>query len=171
MAIEIRPATAADLDAILAVQRAAFGRDAEAALVRRLHDAGRASVSLVADDDGAIVGHVMFSPVTVEHGDDGQALGLAPVGVLPARQHQGIGHALIEEGLGACFGADARAVFVLGTPGYYARFGFVRASAFGLVDTYGGDDAFMVLPMTIDGLGTYRGRVDYAAEFAGIENP
>jgi putative acetyltransferase len=169
MTVDIRPATPADLNAIFAVHRAAFGRDAEAELVRRLHDTGRATVSLVADFEGTIIGHVLFSPVTIEHGDDGKALGLAPVAVLPTHQRQGIGHALIEEGIGACFVADARAIVVLGAPGYYARFGFSRASVHGLSDTYGGGHAFQVLPLTIDGLGDYRGRVDYAPEFAGLE--
>jgi putative acetyltransferase len=164
--VDIRAATPADLAAILAVHRAAFARDDEAALVQRLHDAGRAAVSLVAEREGAIVGHVLFSPVTIEHGDDGKALGLAPVAVLPAQQHEGVGHALIEEGIGACFVADARAIVVLGAPNYYARFGFSRASTHGL--THGDNAAFMVLALTVDGLGAYRGRVDYSAEFAGL---
>jgi putative acetyltransferase len=164
----IRPAVAADLEAICAVHRAAFGRDAEADLVRRLHAADRAAVSLVAEHEGAVVGHVLFSQVSVEHGDDGHVLGLAPVGVLPAWQHQGIGHALIEEGIGATFMVDARAIVVLGTPGYYARFGFSKASTHGLSEANHGGDAFMILPMTVDALEGYRGRVDYAPEFAGL---
>ena len=164
--VDIRAATPADLAAILAVHRTAFARDDEAALVQRLHDAGRAPVSLVAEHEGAIVGHVLFSPLTIEHGDDRKALGLAPVAVLPAQQHEGVGHALIEEGIGACFVADARAIVVLGAPNYYARFGFSRASTHGL--THGDNTAFMVLALTVDGLGAYRGRVDYSAEFAGL---
>jgi putative acetyltransferase len=163
--VAIRAATPADLPAILAVHRAAFGRDDEAVLVQRLHDAGRAAVSLVAEHEGVIVGHVLFSPVTIEQGDDGKALGLAPVAVVPGHQHEGVGHALIEEGIGACFVADTRAIVVLGAPNYYARFGFSRASTHGL--TYGDSTAFMVLALTVDGLGEYRGRVDYAPEFAG----
>ena len=164
---EVRAATAADLDAVLAVHRAAFCRDAEAHLVSRLVEAGRDTISLVAvDDDGAVVGHVLFSPLTVEEGDDGKALGLAPVAVLPTHQRQGIGRALIEEGIGACFVRDARAVFVLGSPAYYASFGFTKASAHGLHDTFQGGNAFQVLALTVDGLGGYRGRVDYAPEFS-----
>jgi putative acetyltransferase len=164
---EVRAATAADLDAIVAVHRAAFGRDAEAELVRRLVGAGRDTISLVAvDEDNAVLGHVLFSPVTVEEGDDGKALGLAPVAVLPDHQRQGIGHALIEEGIGACFVQDARAVFVLGSPAYYTKFGFSKASAHGLHDTYEGGNAFQVLALTVDGLAGYRGHVHYAPEFA-----
>jgi len=163
----IRAATPADLDGIAAVHRAAFGRDGEANLVRRLVDAGRDTISLVAeDDDGNVLGHVLFSPVTVEEGDDGKALGLAPVAVLPEHQRQGIGRALIEEGIGACFVRDARAIFVLGSPAYYSGFGFGKASAHGLHDAFEGGNAFQVLPLTVDGLEGYRGRVDYAPEFS-----
>ncbi len=164
---EVRAATDADLDAIVAIHTAAFGRDTEATLVRRLVDAGRATVSLVAvDENDTVLGHVLLSPVTIEEGDDGKALGLAPVAVHPDHQRQGIGHALIEEGIGACFVQDARAVFVLGSPAYYTKFGFGKASAHGLHDTYEGGNAFQVLPLTVDGLAGYRGRVDYAPEFA-----
>jgi putative acetyltransferase len=163
---EVRAATAADLDAIVAIHRAAFGRDAEATLVRKLVDAGRATVSLVAvDDEDTVIGHVLLSPVSIEEGDDGKSLGLAPVAVHPDHQRQGIGHALIEEGIGACFVQDARAIFVLGSPAYYTTFGFGKASAHGLHDASEGGNAFQVLPLTIEGLTGYRGRVDYAPEF------
>ncbi|KAG9595402.1 hypothetical protein KCV01_g9928, partial [Aureobasidium melanogenum] len=124
-------------------------------------------ISLVAvDDDDTVIGHVLFSPVTVENGDDGKSLGLAPVAVHPDHQRQGIGRDLIEEGIGACFVADARAVFVLGSPAYYNGFGFIKASAHGLHDAFEGGNAFQVLPLTVEGLAGYGGRVDYASEFA-----
>lgn len=164
---EVRAATVDDLDAIVEIHRAAFGRDAEADLVRRLISAGRAAISLVAVDEAdTVLGHVLFSPVTIEEGDDGKSLGLAPVAVHPDHQRQGIGHDLVEEGIGACFVQDARAVFVLGSPAYYTQFGFAKASAHDLRDAYEGGNAFQVLPLTIDGLAGYRGRVDYAPEFA-----
>jgi len=164
---EVRAATVDDLDAIVEVHRAAFGRDTEANLVRRLVAAGRASISLVAvDEDDTVLGHVLFSPVTIEEGDDGKSLGLAPVAVHPDHQRQGIGHDLVEEGIGACFVQDARAVFVLGSPAYYTQFGFAKASTHDLRDAYEGGNAFQVLPLTIEGLAGYRGRVEYAPEFA-----
>ena len=164
---EVRAATADDLNAIVEIHRVAFGRDAEADLVRRLVAAGRATISLVAvDDEDTVLGHVLFSPVTIEEGDDGKSLGLAPVAVHPDHQRQGVGHDLIEEGIGACFVQDARAVFVLGSPAYYTQFGFTKASVHDLHDAYEGGNAFQVLPLTIDGLSGYRGRVNYAPEFA-----
>lgn len=88
---EVRAATATDLEAILAVHRAAFGRDAEAGLVRRLVAAGRDTISLVAVDEGdAVLGHVLFSPVTVEEGDDGKALGLALSPCCPGTSAKGL---------------------------------------------------------------------------------
>jgi putative acetyltransferase len=164
---DVRAATAEDLDAIVAVHHAAFGRPNEGDLVRRLVEAGHATISLVAvDEDDAVIGHVLFSPLTVETGDDGKALGLAPIAVHPDHQRQGVGHALIEEGIGACFVADARAVFVLGSPAYYGKFGFTKASAHDLHDAFEGGNAFQVLPLTIDGLAGYAGRVNYAPAFS-----
>jgi putative acetyltransferase len=164
---DVRPATPADLDAIVAVHHAAFGRPNEGDLVRRLVTSDKATISLVAlDDDDKVIGHVLFSPLTIETGDDGKALGLAPVAVHPDYQRQGVGHALIEEGIGACFVADARAVFVLGSPVYYAKFGFMKASSHGLHDAADGGNAFQVLPLTIDGLAGYGGCVRYAPAFS-----
>jgi putative acetyltransferase len=164
---DVRAATVADIEAIVAVHRAAFGRDAEGELVRRLIAAGRDVISLVAvDEEDAVIGHVLFSPVSIEEGDDGKALGLAPVAVLPDHQRQGVGRDLIEEGIGACFVQEARAIFVLGSPAYYTAFGFSKASSHNLHDTYDGGNAFQVLPLTVEGLAGYRGRVQYAPEFA-----
>jgi len=164
---DVRVATPADLDAIVALHRAAFGRDAEGTLVRRLVAAGRDAVSLVAvDEHDAVLGHVLFTVVTIEEGDDGKALGLAPVAVHPDYQRQGIGHALIEEGIGACFVQEARAVFVLGSPAYYTKFGFGKAASHGLQDTSDAGNAFQVLALTIEGLAGYKGCVKYAPEFA-----
>src|SRR5581483_5977519 len=130
MTIAIRPATTADLAAVRDVHRQAFGgRPNEAYLVELLHAAGNAPVSLVATVDGNVVGHVLFSEVSLSPpGPAFQAVGLAPVGVLPAYQRQGIGARLIRAGLGAARAAGYRAAVVLGSPAYCGRFGFVRAA-------------------------------------------
>lgn len=168
MNLILRPlqATAQELAATLAVERAAFGRDDEADLVQRLREAGDSTVEWVAEADGGIVGHVLYSPVRIEHGGGGEPLGLAPVGVLPAWQRRGIGHALIEASLGALRQAGRHSlVVVLGEPGYYTRFGFVPAARSGLHDTYDGGDAFMAQALRPGGLDGHHGRVDYAPAF------
>ncbi|MDO1529035.1 N-acetyltransferase [Fulvimonas sp. R45] len=155
-----------ELEAALAVHRAAFGRDDEARLVHRLREAGDDALEWLAEADGQVVGHVAYSPVRIEHGDDGCALGLAPVGVLPAWQRRGVGRALIEASLDALRqGGRTSLVVVLGDPAYYARFGFAPASAAGLHDTYGGGDAFMARALRPGALDGRHGRVDYAPAF------
>lgn len=95
----------------------------EGAIVARLRAADALAVSLVADRAGAIAGHAAFSPVTVEHGA-GRWFGLAPVAVRPGLQRQGIGAALIGEGLERLRRTGAAGCVVLGDPAYYGRFGF-----------------------------------------------
>jgi putative acetyltransferase len=170
--MEIRPFTASDADAVFEVHRRAFdGRTEEARIVQRLHDADGAVVSLVAVVNGQIVGHVLFSPTTVgDHGEDAELVGLAPVGVLPEHQYEGVGSLLIECGLEKCRDAGADAVVVLGDPGYYSRFGFERASEYGLGNEYGADEGFMVKPLREGALDDVDGVVRYRPEFRQVEN-
>jgi len=102
----------ADVDSIRQVNRLAFGGDDEPQIVDRVRDSADPIVSLVADDDGGVVGHILFSPVTLGHGNARLLMGLGPVAVLPARQRQGIGSALVLAGLEECrrFGAAGRVV-------------------------------------------------------------
>ena len=144
---------------------AAFPTDAEARLVDALRDARRAVLSLVAEHDGQVVGHVLFSPM---HSNRGQGLGLAPVAVLPRDQRQGIGAALIRAGIEACRAAGFDYVVVLGDPGYYRRFGFRRALDLGLQNEYGAHDEFMVLELRLGGLAGVAGMVKYCSEFAAL---
>src|SRR5262249_7015656 len=121
----VRPERPGDVTAIHAVHAAAFPTDEEARLVDRLRDAGRALVSLVAEADGAIIGHVLFSPVSV---GSASGVGLAPVAVLPAYQGRGVGSSLVREGLAVCRQGGYPFAVVIGGPGYYRRFGFSQAS-------------------------------------------
>jgi putative acetyltransferase len=155
-------------NAILAVHRAAFEREDEARLVQQLGLSGRNSFEQLAEQDGEIIAHVLFSPVRVAHGDDGKVLGLAPMAVIPAQQRSGVGTRLLHDTLLALRSTDYRAVVVLGDPAYYSRFGFAPASQHGLIDTYGGGDAFMVLALREGALHDYRDQVDYAPEFADL---
>jgi putative acetyltransferase len=124
----IRNEKPSDLEAISNVTLAAFqtcpySRQTEPFIITALREAGALTVSLVAERDGAVVGHIAFSPVTI----DGQPCGwygLGPVSVLPAYQQQGIGQALIREGLSKLQALDARGCALVGDPNYYQRFGF-----------------------------------------------
>lgn len=117
----IRPETQSDGDAIARLLRAAFCGEDEARLVAALRHAGDLSLSLVADADGVVLGHVALSPIT----GDADAFAMAPVAVSPATQRRGIGAALVRAALD---GAGTRPVVVLGAPEYYARFGFHPAN-------------------------------------------
>ena len=133
--MSIRDEEPADIPAIRAVVQAAFARDAEADLVERLRADGDSIISLVAVEDGRIVGHVLLSRMAAPF----RALGLAPVSVAPDRQRSGIGSALIREGLTRCKALGFDAVAVLGDPDYYKKFGFTLDAARVLESEYSGD--------------------------------
>ena len=156
------------------IHRAAFPTSAEADLVDRLRANGRAVISLVVRDADRLVGHVLFSPVTIHELAVGGAavahgLGCAPLAVLPAFQRRGIGTALMAAGLERCRLKDTPLVVVLGDPAYYARFGFEPASHYRLESEYNAGDAFQVLVLKPDGLPAQGGLVRYAQEFAGLD--
>lgn len=161
---DIRSEQPADRTAIRNLLTAAFPSDLEARLVDQLRDAGRLLISLVAEKEGTIVGHVAFSPVTVPSGALG--VGLAPVAVAETHRRQGIAASLIREGLDACRERNMGWAVVLGDPAYYARFGFRPAVEFGLIDEYQGGPAFQCLELIPLALPANAGLVRYAPEFA-----
>jgi putative acetyltransferase len=135
--MHIRAETPADEAAIAATASAAFAAVAhsagtEAAIIAALRGAGALTLSLVACDGEAIVGHVAFSPVVIAV-SQGEWFGLGPVSVLPARQRTGLGSALVTQGLAQLEAQGAAGCVVLGDPRYYRRFGFSRDPAL----TYG----------------------------------
>lgn len=126
--VVIRNETAADVSAITGVTVAAFNTLAisnhtEQFIIEALRAANALTVSLVAELDGRVIGHIAFSPVTISDGTPGW-YGLGPVSVLPAYQRQGIGKALILEGLSRLKALDARGCCLVGHPEYYRKFGF-----------------------------------------------
>jgi putative acetyltransferase len=130
----IRSETINDHDAIQEIHRLAFGRPAEAKLVDDLRKSGDTVISLTAARDSRVIGHVLFSKLKAPM----KALGLAPVAVHPSFQKQGVGSALIREGLDQAKKDGCMCVFVLGDPGYYGRFGFRVESAKGYSSLYSG---------------------------------
>jgi putative acetyltransferase len=161
----IRPETDADHAAIDEVNRRAFGTDAEARLVDALRAGGYARHSLVAEMEGRIVGHILFSdlPIATARGPI-PAVALAPMAVVPEYQRQGIGTALVRDGLDRCRAAGAAAVIVVGHPEYYPRFGFAAALGARIESPYPGP-AFMALELVPGSLKGVAGRVEYPPPF------
>ena len=169
MQISIRPETIDDHPAIAEVNRLAFGQDDEADLVAALRDAGYATLSLVAEVEGQIVGHILFGPLTIVTNRDVAALSLAPMAVRPARQRQGIGSRLIEEGLRKCREAGHKIVIVVGHPDYYPRFGFRAKLAETLSSPFSGNPAWMALELVPGALQGVAGTVKYPPPFGIVD--
>jgi putative acetyltransferase len=156
-----------DFNAVRIVNERAFGQPGEARIVAALRGMADA-ISLVAVMSNQVVGHILFTPVTIDEADPPlSASGLAPMAVLPEFQRRGIGSALVNAGLDACRAAGHDLVVVLGHPGFYPRFGFAVAAAHGLRCEYPvPPEAFMVIELRPDSLLRARGLVRYRPEFA-----
>jgi len=166
--MRIRPERDADRDAVRIVNATAFDTTAEADLVDALREQARPLISLVADDHGEVAGHIMFSRVTVSGCPDARVAGLAPMAVLPARQREGIGSALVRAGLKRCGELGFTSVVVLGHPEYYPRFGFEPAARFGIDSEYDAPaDAFMVLELESGALRGITGTAIFHPAFGG----
>ncbi len=131
----IRPETPGDREAISVVNREAFGRESEANLVDAIRGSSNfiPQLSLVAEKDGLVVGHIMLSAISIR-GDSRTipALELGPVAVSPVWQRQGIGGLLVRESISRARDLGHRIVILVGHPTYYPRFGFRPASAYGI---------------------------------------
>jgi putative acetyltransferase len=138
--LSIRTATPRDREAIRKVEQHAFGQQAEAGLVDALVAAGDAVVELVAEDEGQIVGHILFSRIFVEDGAKAfPAVALAPLAVEPSFHRSGIGGALVREGHVRLKEAGETLSVVLGDPAYYGRFGYSHERAAGFDSDYQGE--------------------------------
>jgi len=147
----IRPASAEDHAAIHAVVEAAFGQPDEANLVDALRADGDALVELVAEEDGAVVVHVLFSPLTTDTGAKFAAL--APLSVQPDRQKDGLGTMLMQVGHELCRAAGVEALIVLGHPAYYPRLGYSAEAARTVTAPFSGP-SFMALALKPGALNT-----------------
>lgn len=158
-------AEAADRSAVYSVNMTAFGQPDEADLVDRLRSEGVVLISLVAEDQKRIVGHILFSRMLIETASGSvSAVSLAPMAVLPEYQRQGIGGRLIRHGLDLLRARGERIVIVVGHPGYYPRFGFSSEKAHSLESPFPAG-AFMAMELTPSALDGVHGRVRYPAAF------
>jgi len=161
--IDVRDESPGDWKAVYQVVSSAFGQLSEAELVRELRDAGDSIVSLVANDDGQIVGHVLLSKMDAPF----PALALAPVSVIPARQRSGIGSALITRAISRARDEGWAGIFVVGDPNYYERFGFDREAAAGFTSPYAGRH-FMMLKLS-PSLPAATGKLRHAPAFVDLD--
>ena len=157
--IAIRDETPRDEDAIRAVHRSAFADEMVVRIVDDLSRSGEAVISLVAEHEATVVGHVMFSRI----GAPMRALTLSPLGVHPDFQRQGIGSALVRNGLGRACQDRWQAVFLLGSPAYYGRFGFAAAAAEGYAAPYWG---WPFMALIFDSSVPRTGRITFPDAFA-----
>jgi putative acetyltransferase len=164
--MRIRREEALDIPKIRNVHVTAFGSVAEADIVDLLRSDGLDIISLVAEDDGAVVGHIMFSPVQVAGARDLLAVALAPLAVIPHHQRTGIGSELVRAGFEECRNSGVTAVFVVGHPSYYPRFGFEVGSKRGFkCELDVSNEAFMVAELAAGALTGCSGTVQYHEAF------
>lgn len=165
----VRPEQPADITATRQVNLAAFDTPAEADLVDALRAEARPLVSLVGEVDGEVVGHILFSPVSLGEHTGLHLMGLAPMAVLPSHQRRGIGSALVRAGLQHCRQLGIGAVAVLGHPDYYPRFGFRPSTRFGISSEYDAPaEAFMVLELQEGYLAGRSGVIRFHPAFRGV---
>lgn len=169
MEVVIREEAPNDADPINSLNAAAFETDAEARLVVALRAHGRLTLSLVAVEDSLVVGHVAFSPVTVSRPDGSvlAGIGLGPMAVAPSLQGHGIGTRLARIGLERLRAAGHPFCVVLGHPNFYPRFGFKRASGYGIRwERDVPEEVFFALELAPGTLEDVSGVVRYSPEFA-----
>ena len=165
----IRAEEQRDWTAVHAVNVSAFETPAEADLVDALREQAEPLVSLIAEDNGAIVGHIMFSPVSLSGHAALKIVGLAPMAVAPGHQRNGIGSSLVRAGLEQCRQLGFGAVVVLGHPTYYPRFGFSSSTRFGIGCEYEvPEEVFMLVELEAGFLRDASGRVKYHIAFSNI---
>ncbi len=168
----IQEETEQDLQGILLVHRLAFQRDDEAEVVDRLRENCPVFISLVAKIGDKVIGHVLFTPARLiqNQGWSIEGLGLAPLAVLPEYQKQGVGTGLCVEGLTRAALSEFPFVVVLGDSAYYPRFGFKKASTFGIRCAYEDvpDEAFMIKILKPKIMTDVEGVVYYRQEFDSV---
>ena len=166
--IKIRIEKPEDENQVRLINEQAFETSIEADLVDALRSNCANNLSIVAEEGSRLVGHILFSPAFIENSIDAiEGMGLAPMSVLPDHQRQGIGSALVQEGLDILRQLNCSFVIVLGHPQFYPRFGFKPASQFNLSCQWVGvpDEAFMVIIMDEYKMKGTTGIASYRDEF------
>jgi len=163
----IRAETYEDIIAIRLVNNKAFGQKNEAELIDRLRNRGVLTISLVAIMNRQVVGHIAFSPVTVEsESSNWEAITLAPMAVMPEYQRKGIGSQLVRAGLNECQRLYHQIVVLVGHSDYYPRFGFVPAKQKGINCEFEvPEEAWMLVELQEGALAGRRGTVRFQPEF------
>ena len=165
--MHIRSEERGDRGRVRAVNEDAFETVVEADIVDALREKSGSLISLVAEAEGEIVGHILFSPVSLANQPAVSLMGLGPMAVLPAYQRRGIGSALVRRGLEMCRDRGCAGVVVLGHARFYPRFGFVPASRYAISSDYDvPDDVFLVAELRPGSLEGVSGRVSYDNVFA-----
>ena len=158
-----------DVEAIYKLNASAFPSEAEAKLVDRLRELGQAAVSLVTESSRKVVGHILFSEVTLSDHPELKLVGLGPMSVTPECQRNGIGSALVIAGLEACKTEGYEAVVVLGHPGFYPKFGFLPSTDFGFKSEYDVPrEVFMALELRQYSLSEASGVIRYHSVFSEL---
>ena len=168
--VVIHPETPANRPAVRHVNELAFCQPNEADLVDMLRSGRHMVLSLVAEFDDAVIGHILFTHVNVESAEAcWSAVGLGPMAVLPEHQRHGVGSQLVREGLKRCRHAGYLVVFVVGHPEYYPRFGFVPAPPQGITSPWPvPDDAFMLAELEPGALKGRQGVLKFAPAFDSV---
>lgn len=168
--MNIRKEKDSDKEKIWKVNAEAFESEAEANLVNALRDSGISFISLVAEEDEGIIGHILFTPVELIGDAAGlKLMGLAPMAILPKLQRKGIGSQLVKTGIENCATQGYDAIVVFGHPEYYPKFGFVPSVKYGIKSEYDvPDETFMVLELKESSLRDKNGIIKYHAAFGSV---
>jgi putative acetyltransferase len=167
--MHVRDEQIGDRAGVRSLVNAAFGTDEESSLIERLRDSAGV-ISLIAEQSNSTLGHILFSKLGIDGPGSGRsAVALAPLAVRPAAQGRGVGSLLVHQGIERCKQAGHELCVVVGSPGYYGRFGFVPAVPHGLTNSFGfPDENFMVLELVPGTLADCAGEVVYERAFSEL---
>ena len=163
--INLRPEEPSDQPEIFEVVERAFGKRTEAELVDLIRERGNSRIALVAQDEGSIVGYVLASPISFEPQNQLNCIAIGPVAVMPERQGEAIGSKLMHQAIQTASEQSVDAIFLLGHPSYYARFGFAPTH---IENQYGATDAFLALELSSGCLDGLNALATYVSEFSEV---